>query len=178
MVRLAGSRSEAAAEAADRDRNQRETVRQMGPTPLGRHRHDHRSGFNRQSRGRTCVIQRLANETLDGSFALTMEIRVTLGLQFCQEKGVGSMAPELLVPLNLPSRNTFGGRSVTKITDLTDPKTAGIHNLRPKFDFNAQLFSAPPGEKAWWSAKTVGNWQPRRLHRCVRLSLAESAEMN
>jgi len=32
MVRLAGSRSEAAAEAADRGRNQRETVRQMGPT--------------------------------------------------------------------------------------------------------------------------------------------------
>src|SRR5215813_14297440 len=86
MVRLAGSRSEAAAEAADRDRNQRETVRQMGPTPLGRHRHDHRSGFNRQSRGRNCVIQRLANETLDGSFALTMETRVTLGLQFCQAK--------------------------------------------------------------------------------------------
>jgi hypothetical protein len=85
----------------------------------------------------------LANETLDPSFALTVEIRVTLGLQFCEDKR-GWIDGR-------PSQSTVSEkiwRSLPyRITDFTDPRTASTPNLRPKFDFNAQLYVAPPDEK-------------------------------
>jgi hypothetical protein len=74
-------------------------------------------------------------------------------------KGVGSMAPEFSILAIYRLGNKFSGRRAANFTNLIDQGTkAGTHNLRRKFDVNAQLIVAPPDEKAWWSAKTL--WKP------------------
>jgi hypothetical protein len=72
------------------------------------------------------------------------------------------MAPELLFPLNLPSRNKFGGRRVPKLKALIQERLA---HTCPKFDFYAQLciYSARRKSVVVWKNRAGRSAAPKAL---------------